>query len=107
MNFIFYVKGSSTEPYKIECNTESGFMSCSCQAGLKKQICKHRLGLLKGDAKGLCSESDSSLNTFLERVRGTDLFNRFIEYEKLSNELEILEQKLKTVKSQLLKSMKG
>lgn len=107
MNFIFYVKGSSVEPYKIECNAESGFMSCSCQAGLKKQICKHRVGLLKGDAEGLYSDSDGALKFFLEKVRGTDLFNQFIEYEKLTNELEFLEQKLKVAKAQLLKCMKG
>jgi uncharacterized Zn finger protein len=107
VNFTFYVQGSSDEPYKIECNSESGVMSCTCQAGLKKQICKHRVGLLKGEVEGLQSGLEGALNTFLENVKGSRLFNKFMEYEKLELESELLQQKLKVVKSELFKVMKG
>ncbi len=107
MNFTFYVQGSSVEPYIIECNSESGVMSCTCQAGLKKQICKHRIGLLKGKTEKLHSGSEGSLNVFLERIKGSGLFNDFMAYEKLDRESELLEQKLKAAKSKLLKTMKG
>ncbi|WP_049629981.1 hypothetical protein [Cellvibrio sp. pealriver] len=107
MNFIFYVQGSSVEPYKIECDSEKGVMSCTCQAGLKKQICKHRLGLLKGESKGLQSGLEGALDAFLENVKDSKLFNNFIEYQKLEFESELLQQKLKVVKSELAKIMKG
>lgn len=107
MNFTFYVLGSSVEPYKIECNSELGIMSCTCQAGLKKQICKHRLGLLKGDIQNFPSGLEGSLNVFLEKIQGSQLFNDFIVYEKLERESELLQQKIKAAKSQLLKTMKG
>lgn len=107
MDFTFYVQGSSAEPYKIECNSESGVMSCTCQAGLKKQICKHRIGLLKGETESLRSGLEALLSDFLEKIQGSRLFNDFMEYEKLNRESELLEQKLKIAKSLLLKAMKG
>lgn len=107
VRFTFYIQGSSSEPYRIEYDSETDTMSCSCQAGLKKQICKHRLGLLQGNAENLLPEVGDSLNTFLKNLQGSRLFLEFIEYKKLESASALLDQRLKEAKSKLLKIMKG
>lgn len=58
MNHMLGIQGDSGDPYEIEIGREHGkiVMRCSCPAGQKRQMCKHRLRLLKKDFTGLDPE---------------------------------------------------
>jgi hypothetical protein len=55
----FFIQGSADEPYRIEIRLEAGriIALCSCPAGVNGQYCKHRIGILTGDAK-ICTDLD-------------------------------------------------
>jgi|GEM_PF-2179553 len=56
---IFTVQGSSPEPYKITVNFKPFTISCTCQAAVTGQPCKHRIHILKGYCVDMVSAPDN------------------------------------------------
>lgn len=63
MKLTLQAKSSSEGSYPVEFSDESGALRvfCHCQAGSLQQMCRHKLGLLKGDYKMLLNPAEQSL----------------------------------------------
>ena len=68
MKTILKAKSSSGGAYDVEFQVTDGFVRvfCHCQAGVLRQMCKHKLALIKGEATMLFDETQAAL---LEGIR--------------------------------------
>jgi uncharacterized Zn finger protein len=75
MMLKFLVQGSQAEPYTIVFSRAGDTLAatCTCAAGMNNQYCKHRFGLLSGDATDLASENASEINQLPEMLAGSNL----------------------------------
>ena len=84
MKMTLQVKSSSGGSYPVEFSDESGVLRvfCHCKAGALHQLCKHKLGLLKGDAKMLANPGEeSSLKQVLASRAFADLRLKLDQFE--------------------------
>jgi len=98
MELNFLVQGSEPKPYQVMFRREGDNFTatCTCRAGEVGQVCKHRMGLLKGESTGLVSENGDQLTQLAGMFIGTDVERAF---EKLVEaELALEEAKLKFAK---------
>ena len=57
---IFSVQGSQTEPYIVAVDRKSNGrvqITCTCPAGVNRQVCKHRIRILMGSDDGVVGAS--------------------------------------------------
>ena len=84
----------------MEFSDEGGALRvfCHCQAGSLQQMCRHKLGLLKGDSKMLFNSTENNL---LKQVLASNAYaaikNRLDEFEAVlaANEREMAKLKAK------------
>jgi hypothetical protein len=71
----FLVKGSAADPYEVEFVLDGNNLSafCTCPAGINGQYCKHRLGILRGETKGIVSDNNSDATVVASWLPGTDI----------------------------------
>ena len=55
----------------LDGNNLSAF--CTCLAGINGQYCKHRLGILRGETKGIVSDNKSDATVVASWLPGTDI----------------------------------
>lgn len=89
MHLTFLVAGSAPEPYRVEFLKEGDRLTalCTCQAGQKRQACKHRLSLMAGYATGLDGENTNDVSALTDLLAGTQLhaaYQRVAEAEAAS-----------------------
>lgn len=72
--FIFQIQGSAPTPFRVTFQRKDGHLSatCTCNAGLLGKLCKHRLGLLRGEALGIVSGNEQDVPRIQELFRGTE-----------------------------------
>jgi hypothetical protein len=107
MKIVLLANSSSGDPYEVEflADAASVRVFCHCQAGTLQMMCKHKLALIKGDAKMLY---DAKQATLLDQVQSWPQFAklrpRLDEYQKQLNEIEVakgeLAKKEKAIKAQ-------
>lgn len=70
---IFLIQGSSPNPFRVCFRREGETLSatCTCNAGVLGKLCKHRLGLMKGDPFGLVGGSTEQVSLIQELFQGT------------------------------------
>ena len=63
MEYKFNIKSSSSdEIYAVTFKFDKLItVNCTCQAGINKMLCKHRLNLIDGDITSLANQSDASV----------------------------------------------
>lgn len=73
MKATIQASSSSGGSYPVEFSDEDGALRvfCHCQAGSLQQLCKHKLGLLKGDSQMLFNKADEGL---LKQVLSSEAF---------------------------------
>lgn len=103
MKLIVLAKSSSGEPYNVEFMLVGNSIRifCHCPAGVTQQVCKHKLGLIKGDTEMLFdptqAEELAEIQTAPEFAK---LRERVDEFEKRMSEIEAAKSALtKTEKS--------
>jgi hypothetical protein len=67
MKTTIRAKSSSGDPYKVVFEISEGRMTvqCECKAGLLKQSCKHKMGLIEGKLEMLFDPGDANALTSL------------------------------------------
>lgn len=72
--FTFRLQGSVPTPFLVIFGRSGNALSatCTCNAGLLGKLCKHRLGLLKGDPTGIVGGNEAEVPQILELFRGTE-----------------------------------
>ena len=71
----FVIEGSQGDGYDVVFEISEGVAraSCTCQAGINGQFCKHRTAMLDGDISSLRSTNASSVTELKAMLQGTDL----------------------------------
>ena len=72
--FLFLIQGNATEPFQVRFLREADRLTatCTCNAGLLGKLCKHRLGLLRGDLTGLVSGNQEQVPRIPDLFKGSD-----------------------------------
>ena len=79
------------DPHQVEFMTDASNVRifCHCQAGILQRMCKHKMALIKGDAKMLFDVKQAALLTEIHSwPQFAKLRPRLDEYEKQLNEVE-------------------
>lgn len=106
---VFEVQGSAADPYQVafsKANSENMTATCTCVAGTKGIYCKHRIGILKGEKRGIVSGNQADVDRIVEWVKGTDIEKALSEIAECEDALTLAEAKLAKAKKALAKSMK-
>jgi len=99
----FLVKGSSSDAYEVTFikDGESLTALCTCPAGQFGGPCKHRIGILDGNADGITSDNADKVMTVTQWLIGTDVqvaLSELRDAEKTANsskaDLAALKKKL-------------
>ena len=74
---IFLVQGNAPNPFRVCFRREGEGLSatCTCNAGALGKLCKHRLGLMKGDPFGLVGGSSAQVALIQELGLGSAALN--------------------------------
>jgi SWIM zinc finger len=105
----FIVEGSQGDEYGVtfEINGAAARASCTCPAGSNGQYCKHRLGLMDGDASPLLSDNNSDVARLPTLLRGTDLEAAHGRFSKAEAACAIAKYDFDAAKKALSRVMHG
>ena len=104
----FLVKGSAQDPYKVTFASDGVNLSasCTCPAGAKKGThCKHRIGVLQGESKGIVSDNVADGQTVLSWLPGTALEAALAELSDAEQRAQEAQAALKRVKADVARIM--
>jgi hypothetical protein len=109
MKSVYFVKGSSDEPYEIAFLKEGDALrvSCDCKAGQNNTLCKHRLGLLAGASDNVDLHKSSSLDDIKKMLEGSVLVDVYQKYLDTCHELERIKKIHSIQKKALARIMKS
>jgi len=106
---IFFVQGSSPEPYKVVFIRRSNInisAYCSCPAGENGLYCKHRLEILDGNKMNVVSPNSEEVTIVQSWLSGTDVERNLLKIRDLEKEAVRIKAALSTAKKDLAKSMR-
>lgn len=71
----FLVKGSSADPYEVTFIKDGNSLTaiCTCPAGTYGNYCKHRISILDGNTKTICSDNVKQAAIVVGWLSGTDV----------------------------------
>lgn len=103
----FSVKGSAKEPYEVVFRLQGVNLSayCNCPAGKRGLHCKHRIGILLGQSKGIIGDNSDRVSEVAGWVEGSDVEGPLNEFLYLEKEANKINEQLKSVKRRLAKAM--
>ncbi|MBF0283459.1 MAG: hypothetical protein HQL51_03275 [Magnetococcales bacterium] len=78
---------------------------CSCAAGTKNQLCKHRLAILLGDDSAIVSDNVQDAATVRSWLIGSDVQQALHEMADAARALENAQEAYNSAKIHLLKTM--
>lgn len=105
----FHIQGSAADPYEIVIGRSDGvpFALCSCPAGENGQHCKHRIGILLGEA-ALCEALNADdVASARSWIPGTALEIALLEVVSQEALVAKAQADLKAAKKRLAKAMLG
>jgi hypothetical protein len=105
----FIVQGSIQGGYEITAQ-KSGtkvMLTCTCEAGIRGTLCKHRLAILGGDVTSLLSDNAGDLARFHEMLSGTGAERSYHSLCKLEKEKEKLDALIKAEKKAIAREISG
>jgi len=104
MNTIkFEVQGSLPDPYIVTfvLNEKNLNAFCTCAAGEKGQVCKHRLNILMGVTDCIVSDNSHQVSEVCKWSQGTDVEHALSKVIDAENELKLVQEKVKLAKKNL------
>jgi hypothetical protein len=103
---VFYIQGSSVEPYKVIFRKTGDNLSayCTCPAGDNGQYCKHRFNILGGVTDGIVSGNENSVEEVTSWLTGTDVEAALNDVMDAEEQFEFAKLKLSAAKKQLAKA---
>ncbi len=73
----FQIRASSSpDPYTITVTRSRGevTLTCTCAGAANGQMCKHRLGIIEGDASAILGDSTRDVHQVREWIAGSPLY---------------------------------
>ena len=72
-SLTFFIQGSHPSPYEVTFTRTEEHLSatCTCNAGQLGKLCKHRLGLLKGESQNLASPNAQDIPRIHDLFKGS------------------------------------
>lgn len=108
MEIMFKVQGSAELPYEVTFkNDEELTAKCSCPAGEKKQLCKHRLQILYGVLDGIVSGNEADVATVASWLPGSKVERALLEVEQAEQKVEEAKKAVSVAKKQLNRILEG
>jgi NAD-dependent DNA ligase len=109
MQYKFFVKGSSEEPYRVVVRKNGNDLnaSCTCPAGLNGQACKHRLRILSGNDECVVGGDVGHIADVVDWVSGTDVERYLRELIKAEDDYETAKQHLSKAKKNFAASLRS
>lgn len=103
----FRVKGSAKAPYEIIFIKDGDSLTaiCNCPAGVHGNFCKHRIGILDGEAAGITSDNVEQVPTVVGWLAGTDVEEALLELRRLENEPDATKSGLAAARKKLARAM--
>ncbi|MBE3063506.1 MAG: SWIM zinc finger family protein [Spirochaetes bacterium] len=104
----FLVQGSAADPYTVTFKQRSpGNLSayCTCPAGEKGTFCKHRLGILRGEARGIVSPNAADVARVRSWLAGSDVEAAIAAVEACEDAVTRAESDLAKAKKALGRAM--
>ncbi|WP_455923610.1 hypothetical protein [Pseudomonas putida] len=109
MESIAFVVAASTpgQEYNVVFtkNGEIVAVSCTCPAGAKRQICKHRVNLINEMPDRILSGNESQIGTAVGWVRGSNLAGLLHDLSVAQSAYEEADAAVKTAKKMLGKAL--
>ncbi len=104
----FLVKGSASEPYQVVFIKIVGGLTahCTCQAGLKGSYCKHRIGILEGNAVGIVSANKEHISIVAQWFKGSKLEKIMALIKSKESEIESLASELEKLRKDFAQKMR-
>jgi hypothetical protein len=102
----FFVQGSSSEPYSVRIIKlgERVLATCTCKAGIMRQLCKHRIRIMQGDSQGVISGNLQEIRNMPSFLEGTIVPAAIQEIARLEREAEETKRAVARAKESLAKS---
>ena len=99
----FQIVGSQGDLYDVafEVGEGIGRASCTCQAGMNRQFCKHRTALLDGEISSLRSANATHVAELKALLEGTDLAIAYAQVLTATKAHEETKRSLDAAKKQL------
>ena len=110
MEIELLAKSSSGDPYHVRFRSDEGKLSisCTCQAGKFRKLCKHVVALLGGDASMLYDRAQATqLAGLREWAQGRRLASLFSELNAARIAAEEANSQFKKAKTKVEKAMRG
>lgn len=111
MKELIFAKSSSNpdSSYSVSFLVEDRKLSihCSCDAGMRGQLCKHKLAFLRGDISMLADPREKSkLEKIVDLVKRTELTQLVESYFSKEKEAEKLKKQIADLKHGLARKMR-
>ncbi len=104
----FLVQGSAADPYVVTFKRRApGNLSayCTCMAGEKGTFCKHRLGILRGERRGIVSANAAEVERVHSWLAGSDVEAAIAAVEACEDGITRAESELAKAKKKLARSL--
>jgi hypothetical protein len=96
-----FARSSSNKPHTVYFGTNNGklVISCDCQAGIHRQLCKHKIAIASGDKAMLydaAQENDlATVHSWIKKTKFSDLLAELNEALHIETEAKERVSKLK------------
>jgi hypothetical protein len=103
----FDIQGSAAQPYHTTFikDGEKITATCTCPAGQFGRLCKHRTGLLAGDASAVVSDNADQVNTVTEWIIGTETASNIAKLREAEKVMSKAKRELTKAKKALVASL--
>lgn len=104
MEYTFNIKSSSSdELYVVTFKFDNLItVNCTCQAGLNKMLCKHRLSLIDGDITSLANQADASvIPEVLNKIDKNKIAALYTDLNAIESEIKALETTRKKLRKEI------
>lgn len=109
-SIMVFAKSSGSKPHEVWFRKKNGklIIECTCQAGRWHQMCKHKLGLIRGDISFLDNPAqEKDLKKALRWIKHTSLPKLLRKLDDIEFKQCALKDEFKECKAKINKAMKG
>lgn len=105
---MFKVQGTSAEPYTTTFSRVENKVTarCTCMAGTKGLLCKHRIWILHGDLEKIVSGNHGDVQRVQSWIKGTDIEDLVNKIHDAESIIAVAKKNLETYKTTLFRSLK-
>lgn len=102
-SYIFQYVSPAPTPYEVVVVHENDVvtLTCTCDAGLQGDLCKHRLNLLAGSREGILSDNAAEAKRIPTLVEQSNLAGLLREWQDAQKQAALAEQRANEIKKRI------